>query len=83
MKDAFILACSEYFVNNRHDKKMHRHPRKRHETLPAEAIARRPKVLGKVVTRAERRHLPVRIPAMTFTELGHLLRSLELSRACA
>jgi len=79
MKDQFIIACREYFVNNRR----HSHPRKRHETVPAEDIARRSKVRGKIVIRAERRHRPVRIPAMSCAELGHLLRSLELSRACA
>lgn len=79
MKDQFILACREYFVNNRR----HRHPRQRHETVPVTAIARRPKVWGKIVARAERRHQPVRIPAMSCAELGHLLRSLELSRAYA
>lgn len=79
MKDQFILACREYFVNNRR----HSHPRQRHETVPVEAIARRPKVWGKIVARAERRHQPVRIPAMSCAELGHLLRSLKLSRAYA
>jgi len=79
MKDQFILACREYFVNNRQQ----RHPRKRHQTVPAEQIARRSKVRGRIVARAERRHQPVRIPAMSIAELGHLLRSLELSRACA
>ena len=79
MKDQFILACREYFVNDQ----QRRHPRKRHETVPVEAIARRPKVRGRIVARAERRRQPVRIPAMSCTELGHLLRSLELTRACA
>ncbi|MCE6966373.1 hypothetical protein K6W81_21215 [Enterobacter sp. MW07] len=79
MKDQFILACREYFVNNPRN----RHPRKRPETVPAENIARRSKVRGKIVARAERRHQPVRIPAMSCAELGHLLRSLEISRAYA
>lgn len=79
MKDQFILACREYFVNNRR----HSHPRQHHDTVSAENIARRPKVRGKIVARAERRHQPVRIPAMSCAELGHLLRSLELSRAYA
>ncbi|MNE79147.1 hypothetical protein D3C80_1756110 [compost metagenome] len=79
MKDQFILACREYFVNNRRNS----HPRKRHETVSAEGIARLPGVRGRIVARAERRHQPVRIPAMSCTELGHLLRSLELSREYA
>ncbi|MDV5280056.1 hypothetical protein [Leclercia adecarboxylata] len=66
MKDQFILACREYFVNNRRN----RHPRKRHDTVPAEAIARRPKVRGKIVARAERRHQPVRIPASELHRAG-------------
>lgn len=79
MKDQFILACREYFVNN----PLNPHPRKRPETVPAQDIARRPKVRGRMVARAERRHQPVRIPAMSCAELGHLLRSLELCRAYA
>lgn len=78
MKDQFILACRDYFVNN---KSKHRHQRKRTEIITPETIARRTKALGLVVTRAERRHKPVRIPAMTCAELGHLLFSTELSRA--
>lgn len=80
MKDQFILACREYFVNNG---KSCRHPRKRAEEIPAESVARRPKARGMLVARAERRHQLVRIPAMSCAELGHLLRSLELTRACA
>lgn len=80
MKDAFILACRDYFVNN---KENHRHPRKRTEVIPVDVIARRTKVRGKIVLRADRRHKPVRIPAMSCAELGHFLFSMELSRANA
>ena len=78
MKDAFILACRDYIVNN---KSKRRHQRKRTEIITPDKIARRTKALGLVVTRAERRHKPVRIPAMTCAELGHLLFTTELSRA--
>ena len=78
MKDQFILACRDYIVNN---KTKRRHQRKRTEVISSDKIARRTKALGLLVTRAERRHRPVRIPAMTCVELGHLLFSTELSRA--
>ena len=78
MKDAFILACRDYIVNN---KSKRRHQRKRTEIITSDKIARRTKALGLLVARAERRHQPVRIPAMTCAELGHFLFSTELSRA--
>lgn len=80
MKDAFILACRDYVVNS---KNRRRHTRKRAEIIPAEVIARRTKALGIAVVRAERRHTPVRIPAMSCAELGHFLSSLEFTRALA
>lgn len=83
MKDAFILACREYFVKNRNNESKSAHQRKRAEIIPVDAIARRPKALGIAVIRAGKRHTPVRIPAMSVTELGHVLRTLEYSRAFA
>ncbi len=78
MKDAFILACRDYIVNN---KTKRRNKRQRTELITPDKIARRTKALSLIVSRAERRHKPVRIPAMTCVELGHLLFSTELFRA--
>ncbi|EMP7252370.1 MULTISPECIES: hypothetical protein [Enterobacterales] len=80
MKDRFIIACRDYIVNNKNKRP---HKRKPAEIIPAEVIARRTKALGKIVVRAERRHKPVRIPAMSCAELGHFLTSTEQTRVSA
>ncbi|HAS1033509.1 hypothetical protein JW319_22860 [Enterobacter cloacae subsp. cloacae] len=80
MKDRFIIACRDYIVNNKNKRP---HKRKPAEIIPADVIARRTQALGKIVVRAERRHKPVRIPAMSFAELGHFLTSMEQTRVNA
>ncbi|MCT4709076.1 hypothetical protein MUA04_02465 [Enterobacteriaceae bacterium H11S18] len=81
MKDRFILACQDYFVKQKGKGPVHK--RKRHPTLPAEAIAPRFEELGNQIAQCGRSMKPVRVPALNSAEWGHLLRSLELTRAYA
>lgn len=81
MKDKFIVACQEYFVKQQGARRAQQ--RQIRETLPEEAITKRLRTLAKVIARSERRHQPVRIPALNGAEWGQVLRTLELKRAYA
>jgi ppGpp synthetase/RelA/SpoT-type nucleotidyltranferase len=81
MKDKFIVACQEYFVKQQGERRAQQ--RQIRETLPEDAITRRLRILAKIIARCERRHQPVRIPALNGAEWGQVLRTLELKRAYA
>lgn len=78
MKDHFILACREYFVKQRGNRRKQRQIRK---TLHAENIAPHLKALGKAIARSERERRPFHVPALSGAEWGQVLRTLELTRA--
>jgi len=83
MKDRFIVACQAYFIKQREAQPAHTHRRMHRDTVDGEAIAPRVKALGRHIARCQRKHKPVRIPALNGAEWGQLLRSLELKRAYA
>lgn len=83
MKNQFILACQEYFVKPQGDQPVKKHVRQHHETIAADAIAPRVKKLSQYISRCQRQHKQVRIPALSGAEWGQLLRALELKRAYA
>jgi hypoxanthine-guanine phosphoribosyltransferase len=82
MKDQFITVCQTCFVTPREEPHVNRHPRQQHDTVAPEAIPRRVKAMGRLISRAQRQHKPVHIPALNGAEWGQLLRSLEIARAC-
>lgn len=83
MKDRFIVACQDYFVKEREAQTAKKHPRQHRDTVAEETISARVKALGRHIARRQRKHKPVRIPALNVTEWGQLLRILEIKRAYA
>ena len=57
------------------------HPRIIRKTLSSHELEGNLKTLGRHIARCRSRQIPVRIPAMKASELGQVLRTLELKRA--
>jgi|GEM_PF-1242870 len=78
MKDKFIVACQEYFVKQKGVRRAQQ--RQIRETLPEDAITRRLRILAKMIARCERRHQPVRIPALNGAERILAHKKLHLNQ---
>ncbi|EFL3268433.1 hypothetical protein AFE79_004812 [Escherichia coli] len=87
MRPSIIFATAEYVKRLREEclrenKPLHRHTRVRRQELAQDEI--NPDVLamsGHIASRCSEQKR-VRIPAMKVSEWGHLLRALEIERAC-
>lgn len=60
-----------------------KHLRILREPLKSQDISVPFKALGRHIAKCQRKHQSVRVPAMRGSELGQLLRTLELKRAYA
>lgn len=78
--DAQMITSSEPFVKSETAKK---HPRIVREPLKSQDIAMPLKALGRHIAKCQRKRQSVRVPAMRGSELGQVLRTLELKRAYA
>ncbi|MGE6471027.1 hypothetical protein [Serratia proteamaculans] len=78
--DAQIIASPAPFVKSETAKK---HPRIVREPLKSQDIAVPFKALGRHIAKCQRKGQSVRVPAMRGSELGQVLRTLELKRAYA
>ena len=52
------------------------------DDIAADALSPEMRALGRHIVRCRRKGRSVRIPAMRGSEWGHVLRTLELTRAC-
>jgi hypothetical protein len=75
--EATIIAPGADYVKTNSQQRIHRAP------LAAQAIAPALKALARHIAKRQRKHQPVRIPAMTGRQWGEVLRTLELKRAYA
>jgi len=78
--EAQIVTSSAPFVKSETAKK---HPRIVREPLKSQDITMPLKALGRHIAKCQRKRQPVRVPAMRGSELGQVLRALELKRAYA
>lgn len=78
--EAQIIASPVPFVKSETAKK---HPRMVREPLKIEDITMPFKALGRHIARCQRKRQSVRVPAMRGSDLGQVLRTLELKRALA
>jgi len=78
--DAQMITSSAPFVKSETAKK---HPRIMREPLESQDIAASFKALGRHIAKCQRKRQSVRVPAMRGSELGQVLRTLELKRAYA
>jgi hypothetical protein len=78
--DAQIIASPAPFVKSETAKK---HPRIVREPLKSQDIAVPFKALGRHIAKCQRKRQSVRVPAMRASDLGQVLRALELKRAYA
>lgn len=78
--DAQIITSPAPFVKSETAKK---HPRIVREPLESQDIAAPFKALGRHIAKCQRKRQSVRVPAMRGSELGQVLRTLELKRAYA
>jgi len=76
--DTQIIASSVPFVKSETAKK---HPRIVREPLKSQDIAVPFKALGRHIAKCQRKRQSVRVPAMRASDLGQVLRALELERA--
>lgn len=78
--EAQIIASPLPFVKPETAKK---HLRIVREPLKSQDIAMPLKAFGRHIAKCQRKRQPVRVPAMRGSELGQVLRALELKRAYA
>lgn len=78
--EAQIITSSEPFVKSETAKK---HLRIVREPLNSQDITVPLKALGRHIMKCQRKRQSVRVPAMRVSELGQVLRTLELKRAYA
>ncbi|MFD3226895.1 hypothetical protein [Rahnella aceris] len=78
--DPQIIASPAPFVKSETAKK---HPRLVREPLKGQDITVPFKALGRHIAKCQRKRQSVRVPAMRASELGQVLRTLELKRAYA
>ncbi|THD50483.1 hypothetical protein ERD95_10060 [Enterobacteriaceae bacterium ML5] len=78
--EAQIIASSAPLVKSETAKK---HPRIVREPLNSQDITVPLKALGRHIAKCQRKRQSVRVPAMRSSELGQVLRTLELKRAYA
>jgi len=78
--DPQIIASPVPFVKSETAKK---HPRMVREPLKIEDITIPFKALGRHIAKCQRKRQSVRVPAMRGSDLGQVLRTLELKRALA
>ena len=78
--DAQIIASPMPFVKSETAKK---HPRLVREPLKSQDITVPCKALGRHIAKCQRKRQSVRVPAMRASDLGQVLRTLELKRAYA
>ncbi|WP_447867740.1 hypothetical protein [Rahnella bonaserana] len=78
--DAQIIASPALFVKSETAKK---HLRIVREPFNSQDITVPLKALGRHIEKCQRKRQSVRVPAMRVSELGQVLRTLELKRAYA
>jgi len=78
--DPQIIASPAPFEKSKTAKK---HPRLVREPLKSQDISVPFKALGRHIAKCQRKRQSVRVPAMRASELGQVLRTLELKRAYA
>ncbi|MCR8998583.1 hypothetical protein [Rahnella perminowiae] len=75
-----IITSVAPFVKSETAKK---HPRLVREPLKSQDITVQFKALGRHIAKCQRKRQSVRVPAMRASDLGQVLRTLELKRAYA
>ena len=78
--DAQIITSPAPFVKSETAKK---HPRIVRDPVSSQDITTPLKALGRHIVKCQRKRQSVRVPAMRVSELGQVLRTLELKRAYA